>query len=1020
MRRGKPLFLTLLFALATLLGLSSGEQIHRPVYASSKPQLEQENIVVDIYAEYDFTLLNYDSDVSYTWTSSDTTLATVVDGHMSCLGQVGDVVITVSNGKQSDKCNVSIKNQMINPSISVNDCLGFVNVETFPDIEVRYDGAFYPLTDYTLVSEDTSVATITSDGGIFGQSVGSATIVANGVWKGKKLKTKAFSVSINPESSVVLEQDTYDLYAVDDSSPVRKNYVEIKGDVYLRGQKVENALAVDLGPNPYLTSVGRIVSLSNSYNSEEIISYKVNVYYVEKPEVKAEATIVLHPNFDEKNSAAEVTETYKADIELDYVDFEGHENAYRYEITDKEINRNKVNPTWAHWETRIEFFETTTKNGVAAYDYMMEKGYTLLSFDMYYCGEKGVLIGAYGAPAKQYFYNNVRVNRSDMLIVNEHNVATNTLTNDQWYTVYIKISEVVLKSMTVGQAASSLYVSPCFVGDVTYFDNIRYYYDYSPLNDITIGFDVEERPLIEDENNPSKATSVNEMIEFSPTYVSYEFDEDKNLYKYDSSNALVFDREARSKIQAANLLNGNAVNHGYKYLAFDFVYTSGSPILYYFNNFTNAMQSLVLKPDTAKTNNFVSFYQNDRSVNTVQQNEVVTVVVRMDGRISDSVYLTSSVNSIFHIGNFAYFKDTTYVNDYSSKEPFIVVVDNIDTTFVGDIIDISKYVSVIYKGKAIRKPNISGFLFSSNIVEYYQGSQIIAVDKGELNIDFVVRVGSDYTTALINIRIKDNSYITLPNSSVSLYSGEKDYFEKEYDIQPLAVFNKELISAQSLNYELLDNSGTISLDKNHVTALKVGKEQIKISLPDNSDSVIFTVEVFDKYRNGSFEMVMTDATSPATYAQVNQTIYGVNSPFKYSSGVASWNNKLDISATNHTTTTVSKNNIINGHIDFITYQFLITDGTTLRAACVNKQGGHSNITLSVGNTINSSNNTNLIVRDLEGNTVSTLESNTWYQMVVDYSNFENEYKSGYPCHELVYLKGTCYIHDVRYYHDSIN
>ena len=119
------------------------------------------------------------------------------------------------------------------------------------------------------------------------------------------------------------------------------------------------------------------------------------------------------------------------------------------------------------------------------------------------------------------------------------------------------------------------------------FDNIRYYYDYSPLNDIELVFDTDERELTIDGENPNKATSENEMVVYSPNYVSYTHDEVSNLYKYDSSNAKALDRESRSKINAYNLLNGLAVNKGYKYLAFSYIYRSGTPLLSYFNDFVN-------------------------------------------------------------------------------------------------------------------------------------------------------------------------------------------------------------------------------------------------------------------------------------------------------------------------------------------------------------------------------------------------------------------------------------------------
>ena len=1018
MMKNKNLLPISLLGICSFMFLGSLNSSYNQVFASNKPQLETHNLILDMYAEYDFNLLNYNENLTYTWESSDTSLATLTDGHLSCLGKTGEFVVTVKVGKEKDTCNVSLKNQMINPSISVEDCLGFVNVEIFPEVQVRYDGNYYPITDYTLKSKDTSVATISPNGGFIGQQVGEVDIEVNATWKGKTLKAKKFTATIQPENSIVLDKNTYDIYSVDETSPVRKNYVDINASIFMRGQQVEEDIVIDLGGNPYLSANGNRITNIAKYDESTPLTVEADVKCASNPSVSTKATIVLHSNYESKVASEEITETYRADIEFGYEEFKGHPNAYKYRITDHELNKNTTNPTWSAWDTRIEFYETTTKNGIVSYDYMMEKGYTILAFDFYYCGQKGVLMGAYGATAKQYFYNEVQVNRTDMLLVNEAGVATNILTNDQWYTVYFDISEIVLKSMTTGQDAASLYVGPCYINDVAYFDNIRYYYDYSVLNDIEIGFDNNPRELVLDQTNPNKATSSNEMVVYSPSYVSFENNAETGLSTYDSTGSPILDRESRSKINAYNLLNGYAVNKGYKYLAFSYMYTSGSPILYYFNNYTNTYKNMILDTN-ASANNFVSFYADGKPATSIVANKVYTVVVRIDGKVVDSLYLSSSVDTKFSIGNYVYYKDTSYLQDYSNLSPFKVVVDNVDIAFVGDVIDLSKHVSVIYNGKAIRNPHLTGFMFSNRKGLLQEGANVLLKEVGQLNIDFIIRAEGASTKSSITIMIKEDSLLSLPESRVALYAGDKDYFEKEYSIQPFAIFNKTLIESANLNYELVNDNGVIELTNNRVKALKEGVEQVKVSLPDNSQSVTFEVEVFNKYRRGSFEIVSLDATSPATYSKVNQTVEGVVNPYMYQSSTASWNNKLDISETSHLNPSVSKNNIINTHIDFITYEFMLTAGSWVRAASVNPSGSHTNVTLQVG-TFTNANNTNITVTDLEGNSVTSLKANTWYRLVLDYSNFKNQYKSGFTCHELVYLKGTMYVSDIRYYHDSIN
>jgi hypothetical protein len=60
------------------------EETNAVLAANNVPQFENDKITLDIYAEYDFNLLNYDENASYEWSSSNTSLATIKDGHLSC------------------------------------------------------------------------------------------------------------------------------------------------------------------------------------------------------------------------------------------------------------------------------------------------------------------------------------------------------------------------------------------------------------------------------------------------------------------------------------------------------------------------------------------------------------------------------------------------------------------------------------------------------------------------------------------------------------------------------------------------------------------------------------------------------------------------------------------------------------------------------------------------------------------------------------------------------------------------
>ena len=986
--------------------------------ASETFTFEKSQYIFDIFAEEDITFKEFVATNTYTWSSSDNSIATVTNnGHVSCQGKVGEATITVTSGNISGSTTISCKNQMINPSISAEDFTSFINVGVAPNVQVRYSDKYYPLENYTLRSLDTSVATI-SNKEVVGVKEGEAMIAINGVWKNKTLKERKIKVTIAEGTNIFLTSDTYDVYSVDNTSTVKQNEVTVEGDVFVGGQKHDSGLVVSLEPNPYVAASQDKITIVNPYTGIE--PYVVNGVVSSEldPSITKEITVNVHPNFVTKDAKAEIEPTFKAKIELEYEAYEGHPNAYKYFIPDEPINQNTTNKAWSAWDTRIEFYETTTKNGVHAYNSLMEKGYTLLAFDMYYLGTKGVYIGAYGS--NEYFYNEVQINRDDMLLVNSHGVATNTLTNDGWYTVYISLSDLILKSMEQGQVSSAIFVGPCFVNDVCYLDNIRYYYDFAPLSEVEIGYDNNARPLVVDENNENKATTSNEFVVYSPTYVSHTLDTNTSLYKYDSSNASAFDRESRSKITPYNLQTGIAVRAGYKYLAFSYIYTSGSPIFYYFNNYTNSTKNIILNGKTG-TNEFVKYYKDGLPVSSFNAGEKVTVVIKIDGRATNPLYVTSSVSTIFETGDYTYYKDSSYIKDYSYNAPLEIFVDNVDTAYVGDEIEIKKYINVLYEGKKIENFSTGTVILSSRIGQYYDG-KIFTKGIGRLVVSFKVSVGQYELSSQIEINIREDSYLELANESIQLYAGDKDWFEKTANINALAVINKTVASDDLINYQLVNNNGVVSLSGNKVTALKEGVEQIRVSINDNGTIIekFVDINVFNKYRKGSFSFSSLDATSPATYTQTNTTIYGVTNPYLYQASVASWNNKLDITETMHTDVSKSKSNIINGHIAYITYKFLLSANTTVRAACVNTNGSHTNVALTAGGTLSLANNENIKIYDANGNIPSTLAVNTWYELRVDYSNFASFYKSGYTCHELTYSKGNMYISDIRYYHEAIN
>lgn len=1002
----------LLISLISLFAVTSCGDVSSNV--NNTIELNETRLTLDIYQEYDLVATNFSGDLL--WTSSNPTIVTVdSEGHVSAQGIVGEAVIEVSSPISGNAtCIVSTKNQLITPSIYAESQNGFVNVTTKPDISVRYDGNYYPLETYTLVSSDTSVALIYDDS-FKGISLGEVTITVDATWKNRKLATRTFNVEILPEKAIILEQSVYDIYSVDDSSTVKKNEVEVNGSVYIQGQESNVDLVVSLPENDYLAAEGTTIKVINKYESPEPLTIKAEVSAINDSSIKASITVNLHSNNLKKDTMSEIEETYLADLNFETVDFGGREDVLKYDIPNVPVNQNKANPVWTDWNARVEFYETTTKNGVSAYNNIVDEGYEILAFDMYYLGTKGILIGSYAS--RDYFYNEVQINNPNILLVNSDNVATNTLTNDQWYTVYIKIKKIVLLSMETGQDSAALYISPCFVEDITYLDNIRYYYDMSALDNIEYALDLDKRELTIDSANPAKANVINEFVVYSPNYIKYQRNVETGGYTYDSSNAKAMDREPRSKITPANLPNGAAVKDGYKYFSFTYEYVTGSPKLYVFDIYRQANVLITLTPETVINSNLVKLYYNGKQVNRVIQNEEVTVVITIDGKSGETMYMTSNTNTIFKVNHFAYFKNTSFHSEFSYNEPLRVVFDNIDSAFVGTTYNIKELLTVEHNGRSISNYEIKETTFTKPIATM-DNNIITFIATGEANVEIVIQYLDYQTVVLIKAIVYESNYLHVYEKEVEIYAGPHDYFVKTHKIEALAFLDGNKLSSEDLTIEFVDKKGFVTIDGSTVTGVSQGVEKIKVSIgsEDQQISKIIEVSVFSDYRTGSMSITVSDSNNPATYGRASETIAGVQSPYHYHAPVASWNNKLDVTITDHTNSS-SYQTIIKEHLKYVTYYMLLTPGTTGRLAAIDPARNHTMLKLTAGGPIEGINENIKIYQN--GEVVTSIAANTWYKVVVNYSNFQAEYLRGYTCNEFGYVKGDIYLHDIRYYHENV-
>ena len=988
--------------------------------------LSETNLVLDKYAEYDITVKDYDGVIN--WASSDESLLTVSEsGHLSCLGKIGDVTITATSGNKKGSCSVSIKNQGKNPSISVTDVLGFVDEKAKFEPQVRYDDEYYPLLSFSLTSSDSDICRIENGNEMFGVSKGNATITIDGTWKTKELNTKTFNIEIKENKAIVLDNYEFDIYSVDNTSTVKSNSVTVTGKYYEKGEVTDKELFVVLPNNDYLSSNGPTISVFNSYDSKDSLSINGKVKVSGVPDVEEDITIHLHSNFFEKDGSEELVKQPSAKINIEKGQFGGREDVTKYEIVNDPINQNPNNPQWSNWESRIEFYETTTKNGISAYSYLVESGIEILSFDFYYTGVKGFLMGSYGKGSNSYYYNDIQTNNSDILVVDSSNYATNTIVQNTWMTAYIKIKNVVQKSMEAGQDAATIYVSSCFVGDCIYFDNIRYYYDLSKLNTFDISFDNIERSIVEDANNVNKGTSDNEMFVYGPNFINYT-SIGNNTYSYVSTNETDPLRLYKNKISPENLITGRAINLGYKYFAFKYKYISGNPLFYIYDLSQAKYLTYSFKSENTFDSNLIYIFKDGRPVDTFLENEVVDIVIRIDQTANESMYITTTVASEFEIGNFTYYKNESFYEDLSKNELIRIYSSDVDLCFIDEQYNLKDLITVMYGSSVSLNYIITNIHLSDDSLATISETTITLINLGNLIVSFKVVIDNQEKEYSINFNIVQSDYVTIFNDDLELYCGATAYFPKTVQLNVNAVKNQTPLSISDLTFELINNSGIVSISKDGlVTGIKVGEDEIKVSFINGSDVIFDTIKVvvFDTYRRGSMVITQSDATNPATYIKNDAIIGGLDDVWTYSASTASWSNHLDVEETSHVDKGASYQNIVNKPIKYISYDIMLNEGTTGRIASVAPSGKHLMLKLEAGKTVipASEENANIKFYSASGEEVTTLLANTWYKVVINYSNFMEEYNNQfstlYTCNEFSYVKGTIYFHDIRYYHDVI-
>lgn len=998
--------------------------------------LSHKQYAMDLYEEYQLTADGVDG---VTWSSSDESIVKVTaDGLLIAQGVKGDATVTATGGGVSATCKVAVRNQRNKAVLKSSELRAFVAGLSSPELAVQYKFKDYTPESVTLTSLDTAVAVI-EDGQVKGVTVGEAEISVSAQWKGQTL-TSSFVATVYPEQIMFLADTQVQLYDVVDGLEVKHNSYTVSAEVFHRGVKVENpTLTLTATQNAeYVTVDGATVKVAKmpTVDGVDVTLSVVN----EDTGVTLDETLTVKvlPNYIVKDPLKELIETTLASIEIKTCDGEvgGRTGVVDYTVTNHSLNVNATNNAWAHWNTHLIFTSTQTLNGVTAYTAIKDAGYKLLSFDIYYTGQNGMFFGVYGYSS--YFYVNVQNNREDMLLVNADGEITNTLQANQWMTVYLDMDALINGATVAGKSDCNMFVSCNGTGDTCYIDDVRYWFDTAVLDGYTNKLDLAPRTLIADTENAAKAIAPeNEFIVYSPDYVSFAAAEKDgvNCYRYDSANALAYDNERRSKINAYNDLNGAAVKKGYKWFVFDILVEQGAPYMKCYDLILQKEITVDLKDNAAISTYGVRFFSDGNEIREFVTGEWVSVAVQIDGKAKENFYITSRTPSVFYVKNGNYYKDGSYEYDYAQNEWLKAYDDNVEAYYyVGESAAVKDMLDVRFKGETVDDYTVTSVEFAQDIAQYANGN-VTFKGAGVAYVSVTLQKDTHSATLQFALHIYDVTRIELPTEAVELYCGDTDLFAKSYEASAYGYENKLPVERDRLIVDCVSGSEYIVIDGLTVTANAVGEATVWVGFESaNGDRVgkEMQITVFDTFRaRGNDEFVWGNrSNTEITYGVTDETVGERTGVAKYYSRTSnSWNDRLMIYESGHAikgdgvgvtipygSATAAFENLTAKNIQYITFDLYLTAGSYLRIQAPDKTGEADKridyATAAYANQKDNNENISLYRQGglVEGNIIA---ADTWYTVVIDHKTAKC------PSWSAIFVNGygTVYLDNVRYYHD---
>lgn len=999
-------FLTLMLTVALSLGLFAA------CAGNKELELSVNQATVGVYDDYQIMLPNGEKDV--TWESSDTTIATVSDGLVSFQGKIGETTITAVSGSKKGTC-VFTAIDMGLPVVKAQDQTAFVNAATDIDLKIQYNENSY--TGYTVSKveiEDETIA-IYESGKIKGLKEGETAITVTLSWKGLSVKNREpVKLTVYPEYSLLAE-NKLEVFSVESSS-VKPRTRTITPEFFVRGVKRENAsfvLAVKSG-SEFVAVEGMNVS------AKDVTEPQQAVLELEardgEDNASLEIQVSVQPNYDVKEFN-ELQTGMNAEYSLFEESVGGREGVYRY-YTGEDCGN--IGNDWIKWGNHLEFSSLKTQNNQSRYESIVkEEGVVLVSVDLWYAGQqtgetweyRGLSIGSqYGRNSadRNYYVDNVK-NYGERLIVNNGKV-TNCLVPNTWLTVYFDLRE-----FTVGDLID-ITISSNRVRDTTYLDNIRFWYDDCAIKDLDKSeVDLEPRAL---EQNPDYESEYiaqdNEFMTYAPAWTSFEKSAEESFYTY-----LMKDRTYENgknitaesllrRIYPVNIFNGTAANKGFQYMAFDYMYRSGSPTLVLYD--AVAQQNISYRLTGTLQEENVLIYRDGEKLTSIPTGEWVTLLVRLHNNVSssDTLYLTAaSAETEFCLRNTRYYSDNSCLYEIGYNNLFEIEVERFDYAIVGEEKNLRDLIFATYRGNATDEYEIKNVWIGNTEIISVSDGVLMPRAKGETSGGFTVEyVSGSYRETFdieFDVVVYESDTILLSSESLAIYGGSDTRFndKRSAEISVTQFFVDGLphdMSALSVCVE--EGESHIELNGFTVNGVSPGSAKVKVfyNKDDGSEVCAYVdITVHDGAEADTLSFAVTTAgAGTATYTDVEESVGGRENVkmFRLANG-DQWHNgnKLIFNASNHLggafTVSTAAENMKTNHYNYVAVDFYLPENQSFYIYAPDSEGAaHVGDKLTAGQPFNPTKlGANLLLFNEAGVRLSSgdmIQANRWYTVAVKY------------------------------------